>query len=408
MLNTPLTRRSLMSGSLSGFFAYAMHNRCEAALAAPAKREKRCIVLWMNGGPSQLDTFDPKPGTATGGEFKTISTAIPGLSIAETLPNISRHLNKLSIVRNVTSSEGEHIRGQYYLHTGYPFVPAFPRPAIGAVASHEARRDAAPNYVVIGGRGYGPAYMGPDHAPFTVENIGAALALMRGIRRRRSRLQLLQDLGASFNEDHREEMLERREAMISKIQSLVTTPFVDAFDLSKEKQSVRARYGDGNFGRSCLAARRLLETGVRFVEVQHDGWDTHQNNFAAVRRLCGDIDQPWAALMEDLQTNGLLADTVVVWMGEFGRTPRINATRGRDHFPRVTPVVMGGGGIKGGVSVGKTDRQGLQIAGPAYKVPDLFATLFSALGLSLDQEFQTEFGSPTTLTDKGKLIKELV
>jgi uncharacterized protein (DUF1501 family) len=174
-----------------------------------------------------------------------------------------------------------------------------------------------------------------------------------------------------------------------------------------EPQASRERYGESGFGQSCLLARRLLESGVRFVEIQLGGWDTHTDNFNAVRNLCGELDGPWSCLMDDLSASGLLDETIVVWMGEFGRTPQINGQNGRDHYPNSTPVVIGGGGIAGGRVVGKTNKNGTEIDGPSYKVADLFATIFNQFNIKPDQEFTTNFDSPTTATDKGQIIKEL-
>ncbi len=405
----PISRRTVLGGAIGGFFAYAMRNQADAALAkSPAGKAKRCVVLWMNGGPSQIDTFDPKPDASTGGEFKPIQTASPGLTISETLPHVAKHMDKLSVLRSITSTEGEHVRAQYFLRTGYPFVPGFPRPALGAVVSHETAPTDFPRYVTVGSRGVGPAYMGPDHAPFSINNPEEALELLRGIRRRKSRISLLQTLGGEFDTEHATAMLDRRRAMISKIEALVTTPFVDALNLERESASVRERYGPEEFGQGCLLARRLLETGVNFVEVQHQGWDTHVNNFAAVRRLCQAIDKPWAALLEDLKSSGLLDETLVIWMGEFGRTPHINANRGRDHFPRVTPAVIGGAGLASGAAIGRTNKSGTEIDGESHQVADLFATIFAALGIDPAHEFQTAFDSPAPASDGGTAIRELI
>lgn len=402
-------RRTLLGGTLGGFFATAMRHSVDGTFAThPRGPAKRCVVLWMNGGPSQIDTFDPKPGTTTGGEFGAISTAVPGMQISETLPQVAQRMNHLSIIRNLTSREGEHLRGQYYLHTGFRFVPGFPRPALGSVVSHEAEPAEFPQYVTIGSRGYGPAYMGPNHAPFSIEDPDEALELMRSIRRRKRRLGLLQELGTPFDQRHADDLLNQRRSMIARIESLVSTEFVRAVDLSQESRRHRDRYGDTEIGRACLLARRLLEAGVNFVEVQHDGWDTHQNNFVQTRRLCGGIDQPWAALMDDLESSGLLDETIVLWLGEFGRTPNINPQRGRDHFPQVTPAVIGGGGLAGGRIVGQTNRNGTAIDGQEYSIADLFATVFSTLGIQPETEFTTNFGSPTTATEAGRPLTELL
>ena len=408
MNNYQLSRRCFLGGTVSGFFAYAMRNRCAAALThSPQGQAQHCIVLWMNGGPSQLDTFDPKPRTSTGGEFGSISTSVPGLSISETLPQMARHMDSLTVLRSLTSQEGEHLRAQYYLHTGYRLVPGFPRPAAGSVVSHEAPPQPFPQFVTLGSEGFGPAYMGPAHAPFTIENADEALVLLHRLRRKRGRMHLLDNLDEGFDRHHGGEETSRRRAMISRIENMVTTPFVNALDVEREPSQNRQRYGDHEFGRACLVARRLIESGVRFVEVQHDGWDTHANNFPAVRQLCEAIDRPWAALMEDLKSSGLFENTLIVWLGEFGRTPRINANRGRDHFPRITPVVIGGGGVSAGGVVGRTNKLGTQIESEPFDVADLFASLFAAFGIDPARVFETSFGAPTTATDKGLPIPQL-
>lgn len=409
MSQLPIARRTILGGAAAGFFACALRTGRAAALSQqPTGKARRCVVLWMGGGPSQIDTFDPKPGTDTGGEFRAISTAATGLEISETLPEIAKQMGQLSVLRCLTSNEGDHGRGEYFLHTGFPQVSAFPRPALGAVISHEMPEMGFPRYVTVGTRGFGPAYMGADHAPFSIEDPAAALELMRRIGQRSSRVRWMQNLGGPFDDAHASSLLNRRRAMVSRIESLVGTPFVRAVDLNLEPESVRERYGSSAFGTSCLLARRLLEAGVNFVEVVQQGWDTHADNFNAVRNLCQQIDRPWASLMQDLAASGLLDDTIVLWMGEFGRTPQINNGRGRDHFPAITPVVIGGGGLHGGLSVGRTNAQGTEIDGRPYHVADLMATIFQRMGIDPQQEFQTSFGSPTRATDDGQPMAELL
>jgi Protein of unknown function (DUF1501) len=403
-----INRRHMLGSSLGGMFAFALRNRQDRLFAAnPSGKSKRCIVLWMDGGPSQMDTFDLKPGTNTGGELKPIATASADIRISETLPGIAKHMDTLSVIRNLTSKEGDHGRGNYYMHTGFTPIPSFPRPTAGSVISRYSAESEIPKFVALGGNGFGPAFMGPDHAPFTIDNPGQAKELLDDLRRRRNRLGLLDRLSTNFDEQHDDAMVERRCSMVTRIERLVTTNFVDALDLSKEPETVRERYGDSGFGQSCLLARRLLESGVNFVEVSLGGWDTHGDNFNAIRNLSGELDRPWSNLMDDLKSSGLLDETIVIWMGEFGRTPQINAQNGRDHFPNITPVVIGGGGIAGGVAVGKTNANGTEIDGAPYQVADLFATLYSQFGIKPDEEFTTSFDSPTTATDKGKIISEL-
>lgn len=403
------TRRQFVRGSLGGLFALALKHDCQELFAAESvRRTKRCVVLWMGGGPSQLDTFDPRPGTSTGGPTTAIRTAVPGIEIASSLPEIAKRMDRLSIIRSLTSPEGDHDRGQYFLHTGYPLVQAFPRPALGAVVSHENPRSDFPLFVSIGARGLGPAYMGPDHAPFAVEDPAEAVQLMTGLRKQRRLLRRLEEFSARFDRAHSDVALERRRASLQCIESMLTTPFVKALDIEQATESDRQRYGDSEFGQRCLLARRLLESGVKFVEVTHDGWDTHQDNFNSVADLCQQVDGPWAALLDDLRAGGLWDDTVLVWMGEFGRTPQINGQTGRDHFPQVTPVVVGGGGIKGGTVVGQADETGQEITDGAITVPDLFATLLTALGIDPQSEFRTEFGAVAPASDHGRPVTALL
>jgi hypothetical protein len=410
-------RRTFLGGTLGGFFAYAMRHRADGLFAAStslgtsqesAGRAKRCIVLWMSGGPSQMDTFDPKPGEDTGGPTKAIETAARGVKISATLPEIARRMKRLSIVRSVTSKEGDHLRGTYFLHTGYPLVEGFGRPALGAMISKETPDAKIPKYVSLGAAGFGPAYLGATHAPFSVEDVRQALESLRAVGRKKERIRFLRELDRDFDAGHSAEVLSGREEMLRKIEDLSDTTFVRALDLDSEPARDRERYGKSDFGRRCLAARRLLESGVRFVEIHQEGWDTHVENFSKVAELCSTIDGPWAALMDDLDAKGLLDETVVLWMGEFGRTPSINAQNGRDHYPRVTCAVLGGGGIAGGRVVGETDRLGATIAKDPVTVPDLFATLFGAFGVDPRRRFKTEFGGTATLTDNGTPIKALL
>jgi hypothetical protein len=403
-----LNRRRFLAGTTGGFFAYALRNGSADLFAQESRaRAKRCLVLWMDGGPSQIDTFDPKPGVETGGDFKAIDTAAAGVRIGEPLPQIARRMKKLSIVRSIQSKEGDHLRGQYLFHTGYPLLEGFARPSAGSVVSKETPEAKFPKYVTLGAPGFGPAWLGASHAPFAIEEIGKALETFRALGTRRERIRFLREIDREFDEAHPSEALAGRGETVKKIEELVDTPFVRALDLQRESSRDRERYGSHPFGQRCLAARRLLEAGATFVEVHLDGWDTHVDNFARLRELCGVLDGPWAALVDDLDGKGLLDETVVLWMGEFGRTPAINDRRGRDHYPRVTCAVVGGGGIPGGRVVGETDKLGMAVVKDPVTVPDLFATLFSAFGVDPARRFRTEFGGTATLTDGGRPIRAL-
>lgn len=407
-------RRQILGGSISGFFAFAARNQlanlfATAPLADSSRgKAKRCIVLWMEGGPSQLDTFDPKPGKITGGPVAAINTSVPGIQISEYLPEVARQMHQLSIIRNLTSDEGEHVRATHYLHTGFKFVPSFPRPSMGSVLSAQTPDGDIPKYVSLGSPGFGPAYLGPENAPFSVQDLAEANQLVKQIRRRSTQLNLLSRLDQQFSGDVRDHRVIQRRANIEKIGRMARTGFGDALDVEKLTAGDLRRYGNSEFGRRCLVAKRLLDLGVNFVEVQMGGWDTHQQNFRNVKRLAGAIDRPFAALVEDLHNSGMYQDTLLIWMGEFGRTPNINARNGRDHFPRCTPVVIGGGPIRSGVTVGSTNETGTRIDGHSYRIADLFATIYATFGIQPDHEFTTSFDSPTKATDGGQVISELL
>lgn len=408
-MRKPITtrRRFLQASAALGAFGFG-----RAAfpwfVPNPTGKAKRCVLLWMNGGPSQFETFDPKPGTTNGGPTQAINTAVPGIQIAENLPLLARRMDKLSVLRNVTSPEGEHDRAQYYLHTGFRLVPAFPRPALGSVVSHEYPEMDFPKYVLLGNRSFGPAYCGPDHASFAVENAETAKELLGQIRRRKDDLEFLRTLNADFGTKNNVTAIARRRSMMARVENLVTTPFHEALDTTKEKQATRDRYGDQEFGQRCLLARRLLQRDVPFVEVQLDGWDTHVNNFEQVATLAAGVDSGCSALIDDLISDGLWNDTLLVWMGDFGRTPTINGQSGRDHFPSVTPVVLGGGCIQSGQVIGATNRTGTAIDGDTHSVADVSATILQLLGTPPDAEFTTTFGSPTAATDNGAIIGAIV
>jgi hypothetical protein len=400
-----LSRRGFLGAAVGGFYGFALRNNLASALSQAATVPgRRCLVLWMEGGPSQFETFDPKPGASTGGEAEAIATAAEGLRISSFLPEVAKRGNRLAVLRNVTSPEGDHERATYYLHTGFKRIEGFPRPALGSVVAHERTAAAQPRYVAMGSRGFGPAYLGLEHAPFAIDDPARAVELLDGLRRRSDRLRFTRELGAEFGRVTGSSEVAQRDGMLGRIEGLLGSPFAKALDPSNEPEAVRQRYGEDAFGRDCLIARRLLEAGVPFVEVRLSGWDTHANNHEEVGNLCARLDGPWATLLDDLSASGLLEETLVVWMGEFGRTPIINANAGRDHFPNVTPVVLAGAGVKGGQAVGRTNPIGDAVEGKAHSVADLFATILTGLRIDPATTFTTSFDSPTKATDNGTVI----
>jgi hypothetical protein len=380
----------------------------------------------MPGGPSHIDTFDPKPGEETGGPFGAIETAAPGVRIAEHLPLVAGQMKHLAVVRSMSTKEGDHARASYLLRTGRVPQEPLQYPTLGSLVSKELGDPKAelPNYVSIGGRGAGAGassgYLGPDYAPLLVgDNPDGPNGRRPGVRdlavqdikpavdssRANDRVKLLEELNAEFGAGREGAAVASVRAAYERGLRLVNGTASAAFHLDDEPEKLRAAYGATAFGQGCLLARRLVEKGVPFVEVTLAGgfggtWDTHGNNFERVKTLCGTLDPAWSALIADLKDRGLLDTTTVLWMGEFGRTPRINGNAGRDHYPNAWSVVLGGGGIKGGQAYGKTDKPGGTVEDKAATVPDLLATICKAIGVDSEKQNLSNIGRPIRIVDK--------
>jgi hypothetical protein len=410
--------------SMSGWLgALASHAAAAAApaSAAPAggAKHKSCVLLWMNGGPSHKDTFDLKPGTANGGPYKPIPTSVPGIQISEYFPQFAKLMNHAAILRGMSTGEGAHGRAQYYLHTGYKEgVGGIAYPSIGSIVSKEIGRPdfPMPNFVTVGpGRGFGSGFLGPRHQPLSV------VAPARGVENLRSavgatqfddRVGLLEQMEKAFYHDCQADAAKAHHTTYQRAVTLMRSRHAKAFDLSLEPASSRAPYGTSPFAQGCLLARRLIEVGVPFVEVTLGGWDTHQNNFDRVKQLSQQVDPAMSALINDLKSRGLLDSTLVIWMGEFGRTPRINtrgARPGRDHYPRAWSTVLVGGGLKGGQVIGATDKEGATVTERPISALDFMATVCSILGINYNKQNNTPNGRPIRVVDKGaKPITELL
>ncbi len=389
------------------------------ALARSAESEtgpaKSVIVLWMGGGPSQLETFDPKPGTEIAGGTRAIDTAKKGVQLAAGLEQLADQMEHVSLVRSLWSQEGDHERGTYALKTGYRPDPTVTHPSLGAIVCHDLPNAGTeiPRHISImpgqwparGGflgaefdafKMYDPADKVPDVTPHVakerfdqrlkdLEVVEDAFANGRGAR-----------VGATGHKD----TMERARKMMSSEQ-------LQAFDVSREPVSVRKEYGDTPFGRGCLAARRLLDVGVRCIEVTLEGWDSHANNHQIHSRLVGVLDPAFAALIRDLRKRDILKNTVVLCLGEFGRTPIVNPLGGRDHWPHNFTAAIAGGGIHGGVVVGESDPTGGKQSKNQVPVANLHATVLKALGIDWEQTMKTSIRR-TVRRSEGKPIGELV
>lgn len=415
----PFSRRSLLragAGAAMGAFVsrWMLRDALGAAPPQPA-RAKAMILLWMNGGPSHVDTWDPKPGTPVGGPFKAIKTKNPTLEICEHLPQLAAIGDKLSVVRGMTSKEGNHQRAQYLLHTGYAPNPTVAHPSLGAWTSRKLGAPAGglPSFVSLGGPSHGGGFFGPQHGPFVIAKAGAIppnVAYGPGANEERfdRRRALLDGMEQRFDEETGDAMVAGRRAVYDKAVGMMKSLDVEAFELSDEPESVRAAFGDTDFGRACLVASRLVSKGVRFVEVVLDGWDTHQDNFERTKKLMATLDPAMSALIKDLEVRGLLKQTLVAWMGDFGRTPRINANDGRDHHPSAWSAVLAGGGSRPGVVLGDTGPDGDKVVKDAISVPNLMATFATLLGMDPGETVLSPIGRPIALTDGGSAVARLV
>ena len=404
----------LMGAAAMAVPAITFTNSLTANAATLKKNERSAILLWMSGGPSTIDIWDLKPGSVNGGPFKPIDTTGEG-QISEHMPEMAKLMKHMSIVRSMSTREADHTRGRYYMHTGYVPNPTMEHPSYGAVVAHELGplREALdiPPFVSIGGGSSGPGFLGMSYAPFVVGANGRIQDLDMGIdgRRAANRLELLGSLESRFIKQDRGNAASEHAKVLKKTRALMTSKQMDAFKVQQESAQVRERYGNSNFGRGCLMARRLVEAGVPFVEVDFGGWDTHSNNFDTLQNnRLPQLDQGMSALMADLAERGMLENTAVVWMGEFGRTPTINGNTGRDHWARSWSVVAGGGGFQGGKVIGKTNEDGTAVVTDPYTSEDLMATTLAALGISLDSRFTSRSGRPMKIANGGRVIKGLL
>jgi hypothetical protein len=379
------------------------------------QKGKACILLWMGGGPSQFETWSPKPGTATGGETKAIETSVAGISISENLPNVAKQMDDICLIRSMNSREGAHPRATYLMHTGYLPTSSVKYPTLGSIVSKEIGDPASelPSFVRIGqGRGLdgGAGLLGVDYDPFSLQGAGRLpenTALTTDQRRFNRRLSLLGRIEGDYSQQGGDQVVADHKKVYEQAARMITSPLMKTFELSGESTKTRQAYGSTPFGSGCLLARRLIEKGVTFVEVTLGNWDTHDDNFARSKTLCEQLDQPYAALLADLKDRGLLDSTLVVWMGEFGRTPRVNPRAGRDHYPKAFSVALSGCGVKGGQVIGATDKTGEEVTDRPVGVSDLLKTICNRLEIDADKENMSSIGRPIKVVDGGEVIQEV-
>lgn len=427
-----LSRRHFLQAAAGGALSVSWLPALATEHAANPKRQRSCILLWMSGGPSQIDTFDPKPDHDNGGGVKAIDTSVPGIQISENFPQVAKWMNRMAVIRSMSTKEGDHSRGTYLMRTGYRPQGPIQYPSIGALYSKELKNETCdlPGFVSVGAfRGfnpaaYGPGFLGPQYAPLIVggggtTNVdGEAIASLRvenlslpnnvNVSRHDDRLSILNGLEDEFAATRPDAAVTSHRSAYANAVRMMRSDSIGAFDFDDEPDALKQKYGSSVFGQGCLLARRLVEQGVPFIEVSLNnasgngnsfGWDTHQDNASAVASLCDVLDPAWATLMEDLDSRGLLDTATIIWMGEFGRTPRINSNSGRDHFPAAWSAVLAGGGVNGGQVVGATSPDGMEVTDRPVNVQDLLATVCGCLGINTHAENISNVGRPIRIAD---------
>jgi len=417
-MNASLSRRTFLAaaagGTLSGWLGRL------AAQAADQPQAKSCILLWMSGGPSHLDTFDLKPEAPANirGEFLPIETSVPGIQISEHFPKFARLMQHAAVLRGMSTVESDHQLASYHVHTGYQKrAGGITFPSLGATVSRElGERDfPLPNFVCIGS---GPrhatrsGFLGPDHQPLDVTNPDRGTDFLEPLANRaefQRQFDLLRRFNTSFEETYRADAARAHASALDRAVRLMSAEQKRAFDLTLEDDADRDGYGRSSFGQGCLMARRLIETGVRFVEVMSGdgvGWDTHQGNFPRTKALSSEADLGMAALLEDLRERGLLDSTLVIWMGEFGRSPQITSGGGRNHWARAWSSVLAGGGIRGGQVIGRTDKDAAEVVDRPISVTDFLATVCTILRIDYKQQRKAPgVERPIPIVDTSKPVE---
>ena len=420
---------SLLGLSLSKYYALADASKKVAAKHPTASKGKgsgtadSCILIWLAGGPSHIDTFDPKPDSPLEirGNFKPRETNVKGIQLSEHLPNIGRQMDKLCVVRSVTSPTAAHEIGTHYMLTGFLPLPGFAVPSYGAVASELlGPRSALPPYISVQqpGSEMGAGFLGaalnpfcpgadPSQGNFKVRDLDTPDGMtMEKIDRRKSLRAAVDD--AFKAQEKGSDTARAVDSFYNRAYSLLSSSEARAaFDLSKEKDELRNNYGRDTFGQSLLLSRRLVETGVRFVTVTTGGWDNHSDIFNQLGNgMLPRFDQSFATFIADMSQRGLLERTLVIVMGEFGRTPIINKSAGRDHYSRVFSMMLAGGGVKGGTVVGASDARGMEPASDPVKPEDIAATIYHCLGIDYTQSIASPEGVRITLARGGNHIRK--
>lgn len=415
--------KKLVTGTAAGTLTLSWRDMMIARASELRKTGKKMILLWMDGGPSQFETFNPKIGSKYQGPATSIATSLPGVHIAEYMPETAKMMHKIALIRSMKSSERDHFRAIKLVRSGYPINPSIQYPTWGSVVARD-RFDATydlPAFVRIGKprittRDINSGVLGPRYESFKIDQAGTlpedVLTTVPEQRLRR-RLDLSARLDEQFAASGGAQRVIEKQEIYEQTQRFVLSPKLEAFRLDNEPESIRDAYGRNEFGQACLLARRLVETGVSFIEVfstgnvSDQGWDTHKKGWDENPKLANGVDQGYAMLLRDLDQRGMLDDTLVVWMGEFGRTPKFKPDGGREHYSDGWITCLSGGGVKMGQVIGATDKEGVHVSDRPVEVQDLFQTFCHVLGMNPHDEYVTDQDQPLALVKGGEVIHEL-
>jgi hypothetical protein len=412
-LDYRLSRRAMLAASGASILGMSVPNLLAAAGKDHAAKAEHVILFWNGGGMSHIDTWDPKPGRPTGGELAPINTSASGVQISEIFPQLAKQMHHCSLVRSIAGTQGDHGRATHHVSTSYLPFPNLIYPGIGSVVAHELPNlGDLPAFITISGQAHRAGYLGQKCEAYFVPQPGDKdpyLAFPEGIAevRGNKRLETLERFNTRFTGANKDERLTSTKTSIDEAVKLMRSPALEAFEFSKVNPDTIEKYGNNPFGRGCLLAKRLVEKGVRFVQINRGGYDTHSNNFPAMRNHGEVMDSGLAALVQELAETGLLDKTLILMVSEFGRTPVINKDAGRDHWASVFSCFMAGGGIKGGNVIGSSDEDGAHPKDNPVKVQDIHASVCHALGIDPNKEVMTPLRRPMKLVDNGTLINGL-
>ncbi|MDE0596699.1 MAG: DUF1501 domain-containing protein [Akkermansiaceae bacterium] len=411
---TELDRREFLSrtaaASLGVTILPHLASGAEALKPSSTATAKNVIFLYMAGGMPHVDTFDPKTASDVKGNTTPLSTNADGVQISSLLPKMAAQADKFAVVRSMSTKTGDHSGGNYLMHTGYARRPGITHPQMGSWAQHFLGRRAklVPDSVVIGAGNPGPGFFRPDHSPLPIGDPSKGIKdLVPKIDKSRfeRRMRYAETFSKAFEEGFPHDDVSSYADFYDETVKLFDSKTTELFDINKEPANIKGLYGNSRFGRGLLLARRLIENDVRYAEVQLGGWDGMHGSLNVGNARTNQMDGPIAALLQDLESRGLLQETLVVVTTEFGRTPKVNGRGGRDHFPKAFSIMLAGGGIRGGQVIGKTDERASNIETERYGPKDLHSTIAHALGLPLQERVHAAGGRPFFVGNRGKVIK---